>query len=279
MDPDSEVAKAASKISPLVFLLFFFTACQSNKEDNSQTKKTTTQGSPALQIQKVDSAIRTGKTIYLTFDDGPNLGTGMVMKIASEEKIPITMFFIGTQLHGSPGQLASFRQAAHNPFIEIQNHSYTHAHNHFDRFYTSPSNVIADFAKAEDSLGLKAKIVRTPGRNIWRLPNIKFTDIKKSAAASDSLFNAGYTVVGWDVEWPFNGHLQLTKTTQQMLDKVDSFFSKRETRTPGHLILLAHDQSFADSTDATSLRSFMTQLKNSGKYNFEIISKYPKLKQ
>jgi hypothetical protein len=138
---------------------------------------------------------------------------------------------------------------------------------------------MADFAKAADSLGLKSNIVRTPGRNIWRTARISSTDIKKTVPASDSLFKGGYTIVGWDMEWPFNNHLKLTKTTKEMLDKVDSFFSKKETKTEGHLVLLAHDQSFADSTDAASLHDFIKQLKQSGRYQFATISKYPHLKQ
>ena len=84
--------------------------------------------------------------------------------------------------------------------------------------------------------------------------------------------------MGWDLEWMFNNHLQLTKTPEQMLAKIDSFFSKKETRTLNHLVLLAHDQSFADSTDADSLLSFIKQLKADGRYRFEVVSKYPGLK-
>jgi len=278
MDPDSEVEKSTSKIVAPFLIALLFTACESYKEQNEVFPAEKEQHSGSLKENKTDSNLLKAKTIYFTFDDGPNKGTGMVLKVAAEEKIPISMFFIGTQLHGSLAQMRLFKQVKQNPLVEIVNHSYTHAHNHFDNFYRNPGEVIADFSRAEDSLGLHEKIVRTPGRNIWRTAQISSTDLKKCEPSADSLYKAGYTAVGWDVEWTFNNRLKLTKTTQQMLDKVDSFFSKNETKTPGHLVLLAHDQSFADSTDAASLKNFIEQLKNSGRYQFEMISKYPGLK-
>jgi len=165
-----------------------------------------------------------------------------------------------------------------NHLLEVDNHSYSHAHNHFERYYRAPQEVIDDFSRCADTLHLTNKIIRTPGRNIWRTASIKFTDIKKCSDTADSLYRAGYTAIGWDVEWTFDNKLKLTKTPGELLEKIDKFFIKKATRTPNHLVLLAHDQSFADSTDAACLLNFIKQLKADRRYVFEVVSRYPGLK-
>jgi len=278
MDPDSGVARAASTTLTALSFIVFLSGCHGTKETPSPISDKKDSTTAAANILKIPDSVSSKRTIYLTFDDGPNRGTGNVLKVLQEEDIPASMFLIGVQLHGSPGQEADYNRMLQNHLLEVDNHSFSHAHNHFDKFYKTPQNVIDDFSRCADSLHLTDRIVRTPGRNIWRTASVQFTDIKKCGDAADSLYKAGYTAMGWDVEWTFNNHLQLTKTPAQMLEKIDSFFSKKETRTLNHLVLLAHDQSFADSTDAASLVSFIKQLKADGRYRFDVVSKYPGLK-
>jgi peptidoglycan/xylan/chitin deacetylase (PgdA/CDA1 family) len=278
MDLDSEVGQTTSKILQTVLLIIFITSCRHNKDEPRKKSSLADVSEENAGILSAADSASGKKTISLTFDDGPNKGTGNVLAIAEEEQIPISMFLIGVQLHGSPGQEASYRRILKNNLIEVANHSYTHAHNHFDRFYTKPQEVINDFARCADSLHLTDKIVRTPGRNIWRTPRLHFTDMKKSSAAADSFYNAGFKAMGWDMEWPFDNHLSLTKTSTEILQRIDSFFTKNITRTPNQLVLLAHDQTFADSTDAASLHTLIKQLKADGRYQFKLISAYPGLK-
>lgn len=278
MDGDPEKQQVTPKfVQALVFLLFF-TACNSKKEENisptispDKPPEKTTTNNGATQIGNGE------KTIYLTFDDGPNKGTQNVLNIVNEEKVPATFFVIGQQVNGSAWQKNTYQQLLNCPIIDIENHSYTHAHNKFTKFYTSPTGVVNDFIKCADSLHLTNNIARTPGRNIWRTLLINSTDIKPSATAADSVWHAGYTLVGWDVEWHFNNHLQLTESKEYIHAKIDSFFSKNQTKTPNHLVLLAHDQSFADATDSTSLRQLIQQLKNEGVYKISTITHYPAL--
>jgi len=278
MDLNMEVGQTTSKILFTILLIIFISGCGNKKNETGKIFSLNDSVNAAAIDNKTVDTSAGKKTIYLTFDDGPNRGTGNVIKIAKEEKIPISMFLIGVQLHGSPGQEATYRRILEDSLIEIDNHSYSHAHNHFDKFYTKPQEVIKDFDRCADSLHLTAKIIRTPGRNIWRLPGIRFTDIKKCCAAADSFYKAGFKIVGWDVEWPFNNHLALTKTPTQMLQKIDSLFSKKETKTSNQLVLLAHDQSFADSEDSASLHSFIKQLKADKRYQFKMISAYTTIK-
>lgn len=200
------------------------------------------------------------------------------MHIAEEEKVLVTMFIIGEQVYGSNEQTSTFDSLQQSDYVELANHSYTHAGLRYQKFYTNPDEVVKDFERCEDSLKLNNKIVRTPGRNIWRTANITSTDIKKSADAADSLHQYGFTAVGWDLEWHYNNKLELEATDDIMLQQVDSLFANNKTKTPDHLVLLAHDQVYADATDSTSLHLFIQKLKNKDEYDFEVISRYPELK-
>lgn len=281
MDPDPEAEQAASKMIQATFITVVFTACNSFQTETStavstiqltlpDSLATTTAAKPILKKKK--------KTIYLTFDDGPNKGTRKVMHIAEQEQVPITMFIIGEHVYGSSEQASTYDSIAQSAYIELDNHSFTHAGCRYDKFYSAPDSVVNDFKRCADSLGLNKNIVRTPGRNIWRTTTICCTDIKKSEAAADSLSRAGFTIIGWDLEWHYDKQMNLSSTGDELLQQVDSAFAKGRTKTPDHLVLLAHDQVYADAVDSLSLLTFIKKMKSQRDFTFEVISKYPGIK-
>jgi peptidoglycan-N-acetylglucosamine deacetylase len=283
MDPDSEAEQAALKILQTTVLSVFISACHYHQPEIKTTASSSTPSftSPDTATKVVKAGApkkKKNKTIYLTFDDGPNKGTKKIMNIAEAEEVPITMFIIGEQVYGSKEQTLTYDSLQNCNYVELANHSYTHAGLRYQKFYTNPSEVVKDFERCEDSLQLSNKIVRTPGRNIWRTANINCTDIKKSAEAADSLQQYGFTAVGWDLEWHYNSSLELETTEDAMVQQVDSMFQHNKTKTQGHLVLLAHDQVYADACDSASLHQFIRKLKNADEYDFEVISQYPSLK-
>ncbi|MEO6670630.1 MAG: polysaccharide deacetylase family protein [Ferruginibacter sp.] len=216
------------------------------------------------------------KTIYLTFDDGPNKGTKNVMDIVEEEQVPVTLFVIGEHVYGSRYQLALYDSVSQNSLFEIANHSYTHAfENKYREFYACPDSAAKDFLRCADSLNLTSNIIRTPGRNIWRTDSISCTDLKSSIVAADTLFAKGFIAMGWDLEWHFNDQHKLVQTSVEMLSEIDSAFAKNKTKTTDHLVLLAHDLIYTGPDDSASLHNFIIQLKMRDEYNFETVSKYP----
>lgn len=281
MDYDSEAEQAASQILKTAFISVVFSTCHYKTETTSYSyplqKNVITP--PAISKPKVAVKKEKKKTIYLTFDDGPNKGTRKVMHIANEEQVPITMFIIGEHAFASPYQNETMDSLMDCDMIEIANHSYTHAHNQYQRFYTHADSVVNDFERCTDSLGLKNKIARTPGRNIWRTENVTSTDIKSTVTPADSLDNKGYTLVGWDLEWHYDKNLCLKNCAETLLKQIDSVFTKGKTKNMGHLVLLAHDQVYADANDSTQLKSLVNKLKRSEEYDFEFISKYPGIKK
>ncbi|MEP7163441.1 MAG: polysaccharide deacetylase family protein [Ferruginibacter sp.] len=216
------------------------------------------------------------KTIYLTFDDGPNKGTRAVMHIIKQENIPVTLFVIGEHVYGSRYQSAIYDSVSQSSLFEIANHSYTHAfENKFDKFYANADSACKDFMRCADSLNLTTNIIRTPGRNIWRTDSTSSTDLKNSIATADSLQSKGFRAMGWDLEWHFNGQQRLVQTVWQIISEVDSAFAKNNTKMMNQLVLLAHDQVYANAEDSASLQQFIFQLKCNDDYEFETVSKYP----
>ncbi len=218
------------------------------------------------------------KTIYLTFDDGPDKGTRNVMAILKDEETPATLFIIGEHVYGSRDQRATFDSLQQCSLIELANHSFTHAfENKFYKFYMVPDSAVNDFKRCADSLSLTSHIIRTPGRNIWRTENVTSTDLQNSVAAGDSLYSKGFDAIGWDAEWHFDTDQRLVQTDSEMVRMVDSLFAHHKTKTPGHLVLLAHDRTFAKSDDSASLHRFISALKKTEEYDFQTVSSYPGL--
>ena len=281
MDPDPGGYFNSSAIFKTLFLTILLTAFYFYRTEKTRiffrqplAKKDTV----ATVINRVKPKKKKKKTIYLTFDDGPNKGTKKLMHIVNEEQVQVTLFVIGEHVYGSRAQSAIFDSVCNNSLFEIANHSYTHAfENNYKTFYALPDSVVNDFIRCADSLHLSSRIIRTPGRNIWRTENLRSTDLKSSTAAADSLQKNGFIAIGWDLEWHFNDSMHVVQSADELLQEVDSLFSHNKTKTADQLVLLAHDQVYATLEDSAALHNFIIGLKNKDEYNIECISKYPGL--
>ena len=236
-------------------------------------------------VLKKDSVIipvvkKKTKKIYLTFDDGPNRGTRNVMEVLKEDSIPATFFIVGQHVYGSKAQRMTWDSLLAMPDVELCNHSYTHAmRNHFQKFYSNPDTVVKDFQRTQDSLHLTNNIVRAPGRNCWRMDSLNYTDIKKSKTAIDSLEKAGFTVIGWDLEWHFNPQtLRVQNSADALLKQIDSVFRRGRTKIPEHLVLLAHDQVYQSKVDLSELKDLIQKLKQKDGYELALLKDYPAIK-
>ena len=282
MDPDPEAVLPASQILKTAFISVVFSTCNYFTSEKTLSFFPSKKNLPKPDtVAKVQPVIKKKKkrTIYLTFDDGPNRGTRKVMHIAVDEKVPISMFMVGEHVYGTPYQKATLDSVLAIDMIEVCNHSWCHANNHYNRYYNNADSVVDDFERCKDSLHLTNNIARTPGRNIWRTENINSTDIKKSIDAADSLQQKGYDLIGWDLEWHFDNKLHLQNCADSLLKQIDSVFKKGKTKNNDHLVLLAHDQVYEDPDDSSQLKRLMNQLKTNDEYNIEFISTYPGIKK
>ena len=189
----SMLFKASLLTISFTTIYFYKTGKQFNLQPSAVLKKDTV--AKVVAIKTLVKKKR--KTIYLTFDDGPDKGTKVVYNILKQEEIPATMFLIGEHVYDSRSQQNMFDSLKACNYFELANHSYSHAFkNRFKTFYSMPDSVVHDFTRSADSLHYTTSIVRTPGRNIWRTATVNSTDIKASVTAADSLYSKGYTAVG-----------------------------------------------------------------------------------
>lgn len=255
-------------VAIIAFALLLFSCSKKNEAPVAQTEAT----ADSIIIEE-DTIPK--PTIYITFDDGPNEGTKNLLRVINEVNVPMTAFVIGKNIYANEHLNSLYRQLVDNPYIEVANHSYTHANGRYKRFYQNPENVRADFNRTRDSIRTNIDLARMPGRNIWRCGDLKFTDLKASAAAGDLLQDAGYRVVGWDMEWGATKKMHLAGSHEKKLEEVEHYFETGGGKRPGHLILLSHDQYLTDEDSVRELTAFITKLKESGKYRFKKLSEYP----
>lgn len=215
------------------------------------------------------------KTIYLTFDDGPNKGTANVMQVLTEQQLPATFFLVGEHVNGTPWQKALCEHILQNPDYEAANHTFSHAKNRYNQFYQHPAAVLADFQRMQNSVQFCTSIGRTPGMDVWRTSEIKYDVCKRSAKAADLVQANGFTLIGWDVEWKADGKRRLKKSAAALASEIAAAFAERQTHTDDHLVLLLHDQHYTDRRNVQALEELIGLLKASGEYRFEKVGGYP----
>ena len=154
------------------------------------------------------------KYIYLTFDDGPLRGSQRINDAVRSEKIPITVMLVGAHALVRPKEVALYKE---NEYIEVGNHSYSHANNHYQQYYSHPEGVLLDFKRSMDTLRLTDKIGRLPGRNMWRIGGRSKNDISSGIEAADLLHQHGFSLFGWDLEWMHNTHTAAPMGLQRRL--------------------------------------------------------------
>jgi len=282
MDPDSQgTAQTVSIFLRTTLFLVCIALYQRTSKGTFVINRTALTTKPVVaQVHLKPPVKKKKKKIYLTFDDGPNRGTQKVLHIMQEEAVPVTFFIVGEHVFASVGQQQTWDSLKMAKQIELCNHSYTHAeHNHFEAYYNQPDSVVNDFKRSQDSLQLDNNVCRTPGRNTWRIDTLQYTDLKKSRNAVDSLQKAGFAIMGWDLEWHYNPKdLSLQNTADDLMRQIDSVFAHHKTRVPERLVLLAHDQVYADANDSIELHNFIRLLKLNEDYELELVSNYPGVK-
>lgn len=216
------------------------------------------------------------KYIYLTFDDGPLQGSENIDSVVLAEKLKISVFLVGEHALGSKKLESYYSMYEHNPFVESYNHSYTHAHNKYKEFYSNAQNVVTDIEKNETSLNLRFKIVRLPGRNMWRVGDKKRDDGPSGKAAADSLSARGFKLYGWDIEWEHNGKDGTPiQSVDQMTQEINTRLAKNNTFTKDNIVILIHDEMFQKKWEESELNQLIDNLRKNDHYVFEHIRFYP----
>ena len=213
------------------------------------------------------------KCIYLTFDDGPLNGSQRINKVVYDEKIPITVLLVGEHGLVRPKDVALYKE---NPYIQVGNHSYSHANNHYKLYYSNPTGVLKDFIKNMDTLKLDNKIARLPGRNMWRINERSRNDVDSGTQAADLLSKNGFSLFGWDIEWSHDPHTaEPIGTANEIYKQIEQKLNDNKLFTKSHIVLLCHDEMFQTSYEESELKKLMDILKSNKDYKFAHLKDYP----
>ena len=224
--------------------------------------------------------------MYLTFDDGPLLGSDNIITALQEENVEATMFMVGKHIERNKYRKRTFNRALKEPLIQVANHTYAHANGRYRHFYSDTNRVVSDVQKMDDLLFANdpdylVPCCRLAGRNVWRTPNIYRNDpgIPKKYKESekyDALSDAGYQIYGWDYQWSYNPKDgEVYKTPETLANIIERIYKRGKTKAEGKFVLLMHDFSFRDRFDGKEqLRTLIQTLKLYG-WKFERLSTYP----
>lgn len=215
-------------------------------------------------------------SIYLTFDDGPLNGSENINDIILKEKIKISVFMVGEHVVKDKKMDTYAKYYDENPYIDEYNHSYTHANNHYETFYNNTEKSVSDIVYNQNLLKLPYKIVRLPGRNMWRLYGRSKNDISNGIQTADHLANLGYKVVGWDLEWQHHDKDGTpVQTVNDMYQSVTKLCNSDKTFTEKNVVILLHDEMFQKSWEESELKKLIDLLKANPDNVFEQMRFYP----
>ncbi len=156
---------------------------------------------------------RTGKAVYLTFDDGPIPEvTPKVLAILAKYNVKATFFMVGENIDKHPEVFRQVVEAGH----QIGNHTY----NHLKGWKTPFDEYMSNVARCNKALFEHHPSVFIP--TLFRPPYGKATLHQRIA-----LHKMGYTLIYWDV---LTRDYDASVTPEQMLRLI-----QRETR-PGSII-------------------------------------------
>lgn len=194
-----------------------------------------------------------GKTVYLTFDDGPGATTQSILNTLAKYNVKAT-FFVTNQFPGYQNLIA----AEHNQGHVVAVHTYTHNYN----VYTSVDTYINDFNKmneiVKNQTGSYTKLFRFPGGSSNTISRRYKEGVVTDIAAE--MTNRGYVYFDWNVSSGDAAGAGSTGIYNNVINGV--------SRCGSSCVVLMHD---IKSTTANALDSILKELTSKG-YSFGVLS-------
>ncbi|MEG2983329.1 MAG: polysaccharide deacetylase family protein [Peptostreptococcaceae bacterium] len=129
----------------------------------------------------------TGKTIYLTFDDGPNKNTTEILDLLKKYNMKATFFLLEDRINAYPEIVMRIFNEGHSIGLHGQSHEKT-------VFYASNSSALSEINNTNHTLkeliGCDIKLVRVPYGSKPHLTETQY----------NSLVNYGYKVWDWNID-------------------------------------------------------------------------------
>lgn len=192
-----------------------------------------------------------GKTIYLTFDDGPSATSSQLLDILDKYEVKATFFMLGPNMNRYPAQVKRIVQAGNGLGL----HGMTHRK---EKFYASPAAALAEMAGDNAVLkkisGTETTLIRPPyGSKPY------FTTTFR-----DKVLTQGYHLWDWNVDsedWKYK------EDSGRIYNSVMSQVHKLQ-KSQSNPVILMHDQK----ATLKVLPRLLEALKKEG-YSFQIITK------
>lgn len=248
-------------------LFLFYITCLLSPEHRGKDRLKYPASSPAASKPAATIAI------YLSFDDGIIKESKCIDSIAYQDSVKITVFLIGQRAVADKQAKEIYNAYKKNPFIEVGNHSFTHANKKYKSYYRQPEQVVNDMLLNEDTLHLIEKIARLPGRNVWRVNSKCRNDLADAAPAADSLAHLGYRIFGWDIEWGYDSATHSFYSADEMIKRITG---PKKTFEAGNIVILCHDEMLADLYFRSQLCVFVNRVKKDTNLYFEHLIHYPR---
>lgn len=180
------LSKSTGKTTGFKYILSKGLAQSSPKGSLQHQDKQEKQEKPQIKPQ-LTQAPSGMKTVYLTFDDGPNnTETPMILDILDSYGVKGTFFVVGTNIEHYPEVLKEEIRRGH----AIGNHTYDHK---YGEVYASDAAFLGSIRKNESLIfeigGIRPKIVRDPGG-----------EVRNNKILKDMLAKNGYSLVDWNID-------------------------------------------------------------------------------
>ncbi len=202
------------------------------KKELAAKKTTTTTKAATTQKPSTDSSVTlpavkpsAGKTVYLTFDDGPSRYTPEILDVLDKYGVKATFFVIN-------GRYNSTMKDIVNRGHQIALHTYSHD---YKKIYSSDTAYFNDLQKIHDVVlketGVDARVIRFPGGS----SNTVSKNYSKGIMSriTKAVGEKGYVYFDWNCS---NGDADGANTVQKQL-KYCSQFPKSASK----VIVLMHD--------------------------------------
>lgn len=193
-------------------------------KDKNKDKETTTKKQETKPVMPEPIPSK-GKTVYLTFDDGPSQYTSRVLDILDEYNVKATFFVVN-------GKYNSLMKEIVDRGHQIGLHCYKHVYSEVyasDEAYFNDLQKISDVVKKQT--GVETKIIRFPGGGSNTISKKYSKGIM--SRLTKSVVENGYTYFDWNCS---NGDADGADTVAKQLE-----FCSKFPRSAKNIVVLMHD--------------------------------------
>lgn len=198
-------------------------------------------------------SLPSGRTVYLTFDDGPSSLTGPLLDVLDRYQVKATFFVVGVNDKNETNDLKEIVRRGH----AIGVHSWTH---NYHQIYASADAFFADYDRMHQAIfnatGVDTKICRFPGGSV------NGYDKKTRAAILKEMKQRGIVYFDWNAG---GGDAGGAKTSEAIYNN-----AMQGVRMHHVSVVLFHNTSAKGAT-LRQVPQFISTLKSQG-YKFAVLS-------